>query len=253
MSLDPTQSTTTGAPALSVVVPAYREAATIHEALGRLTKALDAIGREYEVLVISDGNTDGTDDRAREFGHDRVVVHHYTPNRGKGYALRYGVGLARGELVVFIDADLDIHPDGVAPLIRLLEESPADVVVASKVHPESNVAYPPFRRFQSRVLRRVVRSLFALSVADTQTGLKVFRAEVLERCLPHVTSDGYAFDLELLVLANDHHYRLLEGPLELDFKFSSTTGVRAVVDVLRELFELRRRRAEGLRNGSWLA
>lgn len=253
MTHETAPASTPGTTALSVIVPAYREAPTIGEALSRLITALDATGRDYEVIVVSDGNDDGTDHRARELGHGRVTVHHYTPNRGKGYALRHGASFARNELVVFIDADLDIHPDGVEPLVQLLERTPADVVVASKIHPQSNVSYPLFRRFQSRVLRRIVRLLFALSVADTQTGLKVFRAEVLRTCLPHVTSEGYAFDLELLVLANDHHYKLLEGPLELDFRFSSTTGARAVVDVLRELIRLYRRRAAGRRDGTWLA
>lgn len=243
----------TDVPELSVVVPAYKEADTIHEALTRLTSALDVIGRTYEVIVVSDGNDDGTERRAEQFGHDRVHVLHYTPNRGKGFALKHGAGLARGDIVVFIDADLDIHPDGIEPLVALLLRTPADAVVASKVHPGSNVSYPAFRRMQSGVLRLLIRVLFDLSVSDTQTGLKVFRAKVLRTCLPHVTSEGFAFDLELLVLANDHHFKVMEGPLELDFRFSSTTGARAVVDVLKDLVKLRRRRAAGLRDGTWLA
>ncbi len=241
------------APSLSVVVPAYREAETIGEALRRLTKALDEIGRTYEVIVVSDGNTDGTEARAIEFGHEHLIVVHYEPNRGKGFAIKHGAGLARGEVVVFIDADLDIHPDSIAPMLDLLERTPADAVVASKVHPDSHVSYPRFRRIQSSVLRLLIRALFDLSVSDTQTGLKVFRAPLLTTCLPHVTSEGFAYDLELLVLANDHHFKVIEGPLELDYKFSSTTGTGAVVNVLRDLFALRGRRKAGMADGSWLS
>jgi len=253
MSMPSSDTPSTDVPELSVVVPAYKEAHTIHEALARLTAALDDVGRSYEIIVVSDGNEDGTEERAEQFGHDRVKVLHYTPNRGKGFALKHGAGLARGKLVVFIDADLDIHPDGIEPLVQLLLRTPADAVVASKVHPQSNVSYPAFRRMQSGVLRLLIRVLFDLSVSDTQTGLKVFRAPVLRACLPHVTSEGFAFDLELLVLANDRHFKVMEGPLELDFRFSSTTGARAVVDVLRDLVKLHRRRAAGLRDGTWLA
>ncbi|MEO6653668.1 MAG: glycosyltransferase [Ilumatobacteraceae bacterium] len=253
MSHEPVPPNTARTPTLSVIVPAYREANTIQEALSRLTEALDATERDYEVIVVSDGNVDGTELRAIEFGHERVSVLDYASNRGKGFAIRHGASSACGQLVVFIDADLDIHPDGVEPLIQLLERTPADVVVASKVHPASTVFYPMFRRFQSGVLRQIVRRLFALSVADTQTGLKVFRADVLHTCLPHVTSEGYAFDLELLVLASDHGYTLVEGPLDLDFNFSSTTGARAIGEVVRELARLHRRRRAGLRDGTWLS
>ena len=240
------------APYLSVVVPAYREAETIGEALRRLIKALDDIGRTYEVIVVSDGNTDGTEDRAMELGHEHLIVVHYEPNRGKGFAIKHGAGLARGEVVVFIDADLDIHPDSIAPMLDLLERTPADAVVASKLHPDSNVSYPRFRRVQSSVLRLLIRTLFDLGVSDTQTGLKVFRAPLLVACLPHVTSEGFAYDLELLVLANDHDFAVIEGPLELDYKFSSTTGTTAVIGVLRDLFALRQRRRVGMKAGTWL-
>ncbi len=253
MSPRPSNDELTSHRELSVVVPAYREALTIGEALYRLTSALDKAGRDYEVIVVSDGNEDGTEVRALEFGHERVRVEHYTPNRGKGFALKHGVSLAAGSLIAFIDADLDIHPEGIEHLLQLLELESVDAVVASKLHRESNVSYPRFRRLQSGVLRRLIRILFDLGVSDTQTGLKVFRVDVLRRCLPHVVSDGFAFDLELLVLANDHHFKVIEGPLQLDYRFSSTTGARAVVDVLSDLLKLRRRRLAGLKDGSWLA
>lgn len=238
---------------LSVVVPAFKEADTIQEALNRLIVALDDLSLDYEVIVVSDGNTDGTEERASEVGSHRVRIEHYEPNRGKGFALKHGASLATGEVVVFIDADLDIHPDGIATLLALLRSSGSDAVVASKVHPSSNVAYPLFRRMQSSVLRLLVRVLFDLDISDTQTGLKVFRRPVLDACLPLVNSTGFAFDLELLVHANDAGFTVIEGPLDLDFRFSSTTGGAAVVAVLRDLLSLRRRRASGRRSGTWLA
>lgn len=239
-------------PALSVVVPAYREADTIHEALTRLISALDDLDLDYEVIVVSDGNTDGTELRAAEVGSAKVTVEHYLPNRGKGYALKLGASMARAPMVVFIDGDLDIHPDGIAVLLDLHRRNGADAVVASKIHPDSEVEYPLFRRLQSGVLRLLIRALFDLSVSDTQTGLKLFRRDLLDHCLPHVNATGFAFDLELLVHANDAGYRIIEGPLVLDFQFSSTTGGAAVVSVLRDLVSLKRRRTAGLRAGTWM-
>jgi hypothetical protein len=97
-----------------------------------------------------------------------------------------------------------------------------------------------------------VRALFTLNVSDTQTGLKLFRREVLEICLPHVTSNGFAFDLELLVLANDAGFNIVEGPVQLEFNFSTTTGAHAVIDMLRELLRLERSRVRQRHNHTWV-
>lgn len=247
------EGSTAGDIELSVVIPAYREAATIADALRGLVAALDQLGMRFEMIVVSDGNSDGTEQRALEVGDPRIHVEHYTQNRGKGFAIKHGAALAVAPVVVFIDADLDIHPESIAPLVELLVASGTDAVVASKLHPESNVRYPAFRRLQSAVLRRIIRVLFHLRTTDTQTGLKVFRADLLATCLPRVQSTGFAFDLELLVLARDHGFHVVEGPIQLDFKFSSTTGAHAVVDVLRDLLRLAFRRAWSMRRGTWLA
>jgi glycosyltransferase involved in cell wall biosynthesis len=227
---------------LSVVVPAYEEAGTIAEALKRLCSRLDEQARPYEVVLVSDGSTDGTPEVASALELPNVEVLHYTPNRGKGYALKTGVAHARGEIIGFIDADLDIDPQGLITLLEMLDRTGVDIVAGSKLHPDSVVSYPTFRRLQSSVFRFLVRRLFSIDIADSQTGLKVFRAVVLEECLPKVETSGFAFDLELLVLANDAGYRVIDGPVNLDYQFSTTTGVRAIVDMVRDVWGIRRRR-----------
>jgi glycosyltransferase involved in cell wall biosynthesis len=229
-------------PTLSVLVPAFQESDSIIAALQELTRAVEKIPFTHEIIVIADGCTDDTANLVRSVAGPNLRLVEYQPNRGKGYALSEGFRESRGELVAFIDADLDINPDGLADLLDVMNEKHADVVVGSKVHRQSRVHYPYFRRLQSYVFRLIVRSLFSLSVTDSQTGLKLFRREVLDECLPHVRSEGFAFDLELLVAANDRGYRLAEGPVELDYKFSTTTGPRAVVSVLRDTLMLARRR-----------
>jgi glycosyltransferase involved in cell wall biosynthesis len=220
---------------LSVIVPVFEEAATITDALARLDKELRSQSLGYEVIVVADGCTDGTAEvaRAMELPHQQVVE--YSPNRGKGYAVKTGAALAQGRLVAYIDGDLDIHPSGLVTLIRQLETTGVDAVVASKLHRDSVVHYPVFRRMQSRAFRLLVRMLFKLNVADSQTGLKVFRSELIRECLPKVESSGFAFDLELLVLANDAGFRVAEGPVALEYQFSTTTGVSAIVTMLRDV------------------
>lgn len=238
---------------LSVIVPAYREAVTIEEAIKRLTSALDGIRFQYEVILVSDGNTDGTPEIVRSLNLPYVRVLHYQDNQGKGYALCHGIRSAQGDLIAFIDADLDIDPSGIERFLEILEQTGADAVVASKIHPESKVDYPPIRRFQSKVFRQLVRVFFNLEVSDTQTGLKLFRRELLDTCLPHITSVGFAFDLELLVLANDASYRVVEGPLHLKYQFSTTTTIRDITKVLMDILRLQHNRLASQRHGNWIS
>ncbi len=215
--------------------------------------SLDSIDADCEVIVVSDGNTDGTEAEAARVDSDRLRVLHYERNQGKGYALQHGVAHAKGDLIAFIDADLDILPTGIAAHFDILQRTGADVVVASKIDPRSNVVYPWFRRFQSRVFRGVVELFFRLDVSDTQTGLKLFRREVLDTCLPFVHSSGFAFDLELLVLANDAGFRIVEGPVDLDFGFTSTTGMRAVLNVMADVLRTARRRRRERHERTWVS
>lgn len=227
---------------LSVIVPAYREGHTIYNALGELLLTLDEMARPYEVIVVSDGSGDDTAQQARRISSPHLTVLEYDRNRGKGYALRHGFDVSKGGLVAFIDADMDLHPRGVARLLGILDDAGADAAVGSKIHPESQVHYPLFRRWQSHVFRRLVKMLFHLDVADTQTGLKVFRRQPLAEVMPLLRSEGFAFDLELLVGINDRGFKITEGPVELDYRFATTTGWSAVVDVLVDTFALALRR-----------
>ena len=85
-----------------------------------MREVFDTLGRSYEVLLVSDGNTDGTETAAKGVDFPELEVLHYVPNRGKGYALRYGFERAHADFVAFIDGDLDIHPSGVRALLAQL-------------------------------------------------------------------------------------------------------------------------------------
>jgi glycosyltransferase involved in cell wall biosynthesis len=187
---------------LSVVVPAYREGRRIYANITRLVGELDKLGVPYEVIVVSDGNTDTTVSEAKRIESPAVKVFHYPMNIGKGFALSCGVDQSVGDLVTFIDADMELDPATIATFIQLMQSSGCDAVVGSKRHPESEVAYPTFRRFQSAVYQLVIRVLFNLNIRDTQTGLKLFRRQVLHEALPLLAIKRFAFDLELLVVAH---------------------------------------------------
>jgi glycosyltransferase involved in cell wall biosynthesis len=218
---------------LSVVVPAYREGKRIYNNLIRLLEELDKLNATYEVVVVSDGNTDATVREALRVKSPRVRVFHYPMNVGKGFALSLGVDQAAGALVTFIDADMELDPANIAVFIDMMKTSNCDAVIGSKRHPDSRVAYPAFRRFQSWVYQVLVRILFNLNVRDTQTGLKLFRRDVLHDALPLLAIKKFAFDLELLVVARQLGYRkVCEAPIFLDYQFDSTVDLGSAWRVL---------------------
>jgi glycosyltransferase involved in cell wall biosynthesis len=218
---------------LSVIVPAYREARHIQENLGKLLRELDGLGRTYEVIVVSDGNTDETAREAERVVSPHIKVIAYNRNMGKGYALRCGVAHSSGELVTFIDADMELDPRYIRGFIAVMESFDCDAVVGSKRHPMSSVNYPPARRFQSLMYQLLIRTLFHVKVRDTQTGLKLFRRDVLEEVVPLLAIKRFAFDLELLVVARQLGYtKVMEAPVDLNYKFESTADLKATWRVL---------------------
>ena len=218
---------------LSVIVPAYREGQHIHENLGKLLRELDALGRSYEVIVVSDGNTDQTAREAERVVSSSIKVIEYNRNMGKGYALRCGVAHSSGELVTFIDADMELDPRYIKGFIAVMESFDCDAVVGSKRHPMSRVHYPLARRFQSLMYQVLIRTLFRVRVRDTQTGLKLFKRQVLEEVVPLLAIKRFAFDLELLVVARQLGYsKIMEAPVSLDYKFESTAKLNAAWHVL---------------------
>ncbi len=222
-------------PTLSIIVPTYRDGPRIYGNLVRLDRALSVIDEPYEIIVVSDGNVDNTHDEARRLDAPHVRIYHYAHNMGKGFALRYGVARSQGAIVTFIDGDGDIDPAQIAVYLQIMREAKADIVVGSKRHADSDVVYPLVRRLYSMSYQALLRVLFRLEVRDTQVGLKLFRREVLAAILPRIVVKRFAFDLELLVVAEHLGFsRVVEAPVHIGQRFSSTIDRRAVMSILLE-------------------
>lgn len=224
----------TPTPRLSVVVPAFNQQDSIRGNLATIEQRLETVGLPFEIVVVSDGSVDRTYDEACRHDSARVRVLDYHRNLGKGYALRTGSREARGDLVAWIDSDLDLDPAALRGFLDVFAAGDADIVVGSKRHPESVVDYPAKRRAYSWMYQQLVRALFRLDVRDTQVGMKLFRREVLDEVLPVVLVKRYAFDLEMLAVARHFgHRRITEAPIVLEYQFSGT-GVnwRAIAGAL---------------------
>jgi cellulose synthase/poly-beta-1,6-N-acetylglucosamine synthase-like glycosyltransferase len=149
---------------------------------------------------------------------DHITFVKLDQNRGKGEALRQGFYKATGKLIFFLDADMDIPPEQIGVLLSTMELDHADVVIGSKLHPQSRVDYPIYRRIISLIYFTITRILFGLPVRDTQTGLKVFRREVLEMCMPRMLVKSFAYDLELLAMAHHFGFHVTEAPVIIEYR-----------------------------------
>lgn len=219
---------------LSVIVPAYNEEEAIGETLEVLSDYLEKTFPDFEIVVVSDGSRDGTFAVAKEFASDRVRIFEYRPNRGKGHALKYGFSKSRGDLVVFYDTGLNFPVSQIGGFLQVMNGSEAAVVIGSKRHPQSKVDYPFKRRVISFLAQVCVRILFNLNVTDTQVGLKAFRREVLEKIMPRTMVKRFAFDIELLALAQHYGFKIIEVPVQLNLKFSTAGTTRAVLQTLQD-------------------
>lgn len=229
-------------PVISVVVPSYMEGATIVESVERMITQFDAdFAGSFEIVVVIDGDVDGTAANLRQIEDPRVRVIQKPRNEGKGGALQDGFRAAKGFTLAQLDADLDLHPLNVGVLHQHMKHNSLDVVVGSKFHRDSKVAYPSVRRIQSRCYQLIVQMLFGLMLSDTQTGVKVFTRDSLFAVLDQVDEKGFVFDLDLLSALSDSGYRLGEGPVVLDYHFDSTLPPGAAVTMLARTVRVWRR------------
>ena len=209
---------------ISVVIPAYNEGGFIYNNIKEIEKVFNLFlknkRKSYELIIVNDGSTDNTYDEALRAAKEnkKIKVVDYKNNGGKGFALKYGFKFCKGRYVAFIDADLDLHPKLIPIFLDDIEKTGADIVIGSKLHPESLIKYPIYRKILSTGYHLFTRLLFNLDLGDTQTGLKLFRYEVLEYVLPKILCKKYAFDLELLVNAYHNGFKIIEAPIELNWQ-----------------------------------
>jgi dolichyl-phosphate beta-glucosyltransferase len=238
------------APLHSLVFPAYNPGPVLEWMWPQLEQFLQHEGAGWEAVFVCDGCSDGTASRLAELGRpfdDRVRVVHYAPNRGKGYAVRRGLEVARGRWRIFTDIDLAYGFDDVLRLADVLRKG-SDVAIASRLHPDSRLLLPPrlqgyaYRRYlQSLVFSRTVRLLLPLKQRDTQAGLKGISAAAAQLLLPHLRSEGFEFDCELLTACVRHSLVVAEVPVCVRYgDASSTTSLSSAGRMIGALWRIRK-------------
>jgi len=226
---------------ISFVIPAYNEANYIEETLFAIDSIIHNKHLPYEIVVVDDGSKDGTFRNANRYanrnGHVRVLS--YPKNMGKGYAVKTGFLNANGNIVFFTDGDMEIDFNNISEYVKALKCG--DIVIASKRHKDSHVDVPFSRKILSLCFNTLVRLLTGVPLKDTQSGLKAMRKSAFTDIVPRLAVKRYAFDVELLAVANLYGLKVVELPvnIKLDRKFKPKEMWHMFIDLLGIAYRLR--------------
>ncbi len=202
---------------LSIIIPARQEKLRLPKTLRLLEGFLKKFPYSTEIIIVIQGE-DETAALVCEAAksNSKIRLLHDPKGEGKGLAVRQGIVAARGAIVLFMDADLSVPLSCVEVLFKKIYESPhLDILIGSRHLPESQILIrqPLLRRLLGRAFNGLLRVMGLTHFNDTQCGCKFFRREAAKKIIPHATIDGFAFDVELLLLAEQAGLKIEEAPV----------------------------------------
>lgn len=205
---------------VSIVLPSYNEEKDIHDIFLKIRDIINTENLNYEIIFVDDGSIDQTKNKIMELINHKhyneknnVKIVSYKNNMGKGYAIKQGYLRASGENIIFLDSDLNIQPNQVLDYLNKLKKY--DVVIGSKIHPDSRVMVPLLRKYLSFSFSVLVRILTDLKYRDTQSGLKAIKKDSLKSVFSKLNINRFAFDVELLLVAQKHNLKICELPIKI--------------------------------------
>lgn len=233
----------------TLVVPTYNASSFIEQTVNRLDQFVND-HPDWRVLFVCDGCKDDTPEkltRLLETRSPRLEAHIYAVNRGKGYAVRTGLSAARTPYRIFTDVDLAYPPEEALKLLKMLQDG-ADLVVANRASPDSRFLISPAdfpaiykRHRMSRTFNWYLRQMLPIRILDTQAGLKGITAEAWSRIAPHMTTDGFFVDVEMLARAGREGMKIVETPVFFNYVDPSTVQlVSHGWSMILDTFRLRR-------------
>ncbi len=224
---------------ISVVIPAFNESGRLPFFLSELIPYCQKSRWVYEIIVVDDGSADETAKAALQFKarFPALSVYKLSQNRGKGYAVRYGLLRSRGRICLFLDADGSTSPTEIEKNLPYLDQG-FDIFIGSRVMKEKDqvLRLAFHRKVMAPLFNFLARKILSLKVKDTQCGFKMFRREVIEPLFSRMKIHRFGFDVEILYLADKIGYRVKEGPVS--WKHIKGSKFNLLADSLRMLVNL---------------
>lgn len=208
---------------VSVILPVYNEETVLKKNVMNLRNTLEKILDDFEIIISEDGSTDRTPEIAKSLQSEKIRILHEGKRRGKGAAIRSATTHAKGNIVIFMDADLASNPAHVKHLVKMLETEAA-IVIGSRYLEESRTKRRLLRHFASKSFNWLVRVMLGSTLTDHQCGFKAFRKDFVLPVINEVEDERWFWDTEFLVRAQRKGFKIVEIPIEwkedYDSKFS---------------------------------
>ncbi len=224
----------------SLIVPMYNEAAIVVDTARTYHNYLSAHQPDFELIFVDDGSSDDCGLQVEALDLPKVQVLRYTPNQGKGNAVKEGMLAASGDIRMFLDADIAYGTDVILQVTELFTAHPEkSMIIGSRpLHPEGYAGYTPIRKLASRIYIKVLNMVGGFQLSDSQCGCKAFRSQAAEDIFSRMKTSGFAFDFEAILWAQKLGYGILEMPVKIVNHRESKVNV--IRDTFKMLGELRR-------------
>lgn len=224
---------------ISVVIPAFNESKRLPIFLDELIGYCKKSQKIYEIIIVDDGSTDATARTALKFQREfrALSVYKLGRNRGKGYAVRYGLFRSRGQICLFMDADGSAPPQEIERNLPFLDQG-YDIFVGSRVlrDPDRELRVARHRKAIGIVFNFLVQKILSIRIKDTQCGFKMFKREIIEPLFSRMSIHRFGFDLEILCLARKMGYRIKEGPVS--WRHVKGSKINLLLDSVRMLVNI---------------
>jgi len=226
---------------LSIIIPVYNEEKRLHASLSKIVDYVreKGISNNSEIIVVNDGSQDNSVSVINQFkeNYDFIKLVDYKDNKGKGYAVKKGVLSAKGQYILFMDADLSTPLEEINKVIGFLDKE-YDISIGSRGLKDSDrvIRQPIYRQTMGKIFNLMVRLLLIKNIKDTQCGFKCFKKEVAREIFNQTVIDRFSFDVEILYIAQKKGYRIKEVPVKWYNSPDSKVGL--IKDSSKMLFEI---------------